>query len=98
MKRWLAQQKESGLGTRDSRLETRDKSVFPLITSLYAREGAQGGNCKRQRKRRQWPNYCVIPMTLGTESKIDPPVVKDLLVRAVSSVLNHNVAVFVLLF
>ena len=37
-------------------------------------------------------------MTLGTESKIDPPVVKDLLVRAVSSVLNHNVAVFVLLF
>lgn len=35
-------------------------------------------------------------MTLGTESHIDPPVVKDLLVRAVSSVLNHNIAVFVL--
>ena len=37
-------------------------------------------------------------MTLGTESKIDPPAVKDLLVRAVGSVLNHNVALFVLLF
>ena len=37
-------------------------------------------------------------MTLGTESKIELPVVKDLLVRAVSSVVNHNRAIFVLPF
>ena len=37
------------VGTRDLGPGTRDKSVFPLITSLYAREGAQGGNLRTYR-------------------------------------------------